>query len=418
MWAHGGDLDALNEQLAAEGNGRARCVACTEGCPTPCMPFFEDVPGTVYDRAWSGPWFCVSPLILPGYGDGDEPLRSVYDWHLERRAAFEMNVLSNRYGLNLYDLLVGMVPWLVACQKDGLISELNGEAMDWRSPEFWAHFLRDTTYRVGLGDALAEGGWAAAHTLHLGEELADTRYAGWGHAGHWDGHFGFAFPFFPFWLVPALQWLSETRDPLSSGLASVMPAFDAVRLSGATTDTERAAVVSDLQAYGAAIYGDPDATDPYGGYKAKAYPGYFHTLRSVMLDCVPVDDIMMPLLWSAKTPDHAIQLRDVEGLGDIEGPSAEYHLFAAGTGLDWPEEEFERAVARVYTLERALHVRHWGRDRKTDEMVLPYFERTETAPNPLLGQRYGLDREKFKPVVDEFYSLHGWMTWGYRTCTS
>jgi aldehyde:ferredoxin oxidoreductase len=43
-----------------------------------------------------------------------------------------------------------------------------------------------------------------------------------------------------------------------------------------------------------------------------------------------------------------------------------------------------------------------------DEMVLPYFERTESYQNPLLERRYGLDRGQFEPVMDEFYGLKGW----------
>jgi hypothetical protein len=47
-----------------------------------------------------------------------------------------------------------------------------------------------------------------------------------------------------------------------------------------------------------------------------------------------------------------------------------------------------------------------------DEMILPYFEQLESYANPLLGhsdgQRQGLDREQFAPVVDEFYRLLGW----------
>jgi len=86
----------------------------------------------------------------------------------------------------------------------------------------------------------------------------------------------------------------------------------------------------------------------------------------------------------------------------------EYHLFVAGTGVNWPEEEFERAAERVYTLERALQIRHWGRDRCMDEMALPYFEQPESCPNPFLKKRHGLDRERFEPVLDEFYALHGW----------
>ena len=163
-----------------------------------------------------------------------------------------------------------------------------------------------------------------------------------------------------------------------------------------------------MRALGERAYGDSEAFDPYSGYAAKATPAFFHTVRPVIKDCVPVDDQQFPLIHSDDAPDGFRVLPDIEGLGDVAGPSVEYHLFAAGTGVPWPEDEFQRAAERICTLERALQVRHWGRDRATDEMVLPYFERLETGLNPLLGERYALDREQFKPVMDEFYTLHGW----------
>jgi hypothetical protein len=55
-----------------------------------------------------------------------------------------------------------------------------------------------------------------------------------------------------------------------------------------------------------------------------------------------------------------------------------------------------------------LQVRHWGRDRALDESILPFFEQTEFDINPLLGERFGLDRAQFAPVLTEFYRLHGW----------
>ena len=73
-------------------------------------------------------------------------------------------------------------------------------------------------YREGMGDALAEGGWRAAHILQLGEDLVRRYYTGWGYAGHWDGHG--CWPnhlVYPFWLVSALQWLTDTRDPIPRG---------------------------------------------------------------------------------------------------------------------------------------------------------------------------------------------------------
>jgi aldehyde:ferredoxin oxidoreductase len=401
-----GDIKGLNQRLAAEGDGRAVRRACTEGCITPCVAYFRDMPGVVHDRKWSGAWVCVGRDFL-GFED-DDPVqkRSIYDWQLGNRAAFELNVLSNRYGLNQFDIIGGMVPWLIACQKAGLISEINDQAIDWQSPAFWAEFLRIIAYREGMGDVLAEGGWAAARTLHLGEDLARQRYPGWGHTAHGDP-FGWGEVTFPFWLVSALQWLSDTRDPFNSGHGYLWAAGAAERAARLDSGAEREATLDRIRAIGQHVYGTPDAVDPCSGYKGKAYPGYYQTIRSVIKDCLPAD-AHFPLIYRENAPDHYWRLHDIEGIGDIEGPSIEYHLFTAGTGIAWSEEEYVRAAQRVYSIERALQVRHWARDREMDETVLPYLERTEPYKNPFLDRRYALDREQFKPVLDEFYGLHGW----------
>jgi aldehyde:ferredoxin oxidoreductase len=401
-----GDIGELDRRLAAEGDGRAACRACTEGCLTPCVAHLRDVPGAVHDRRWSGAWACVGRDFL-GYAAGDPPQkRAIYDWQLGRRAAFELNVLSNRYGLNQFDIVGGMVPWLIACQKAGLISEIDGRAIDWRSPAFWAEFLRIVAYRQGLGDALAEGGLAAARRLGLGENLARQRYPGWGYPAHGDP-FGWGEVTFPFWLVSALQWLADTRDPFNSGhgyLWAASAAEGAARLEG---DAEREETLDQIRAVGQHVYGSADAVDPRSGYRGKAYPGYYQTLRSVIKDCLPVD-AHFPLIYRERAPDRYWRLHDVEGIGDIEGPAIEYHLFRAGTGVTWSEAAFVQAAARVFSLERALQVRHWGRDRAMDETVLGYFERTEPYRNPFLDRRHGLDRRQFAPVLDQFYRLHGW----------
>jgi aldehyde:ferredoxin oxidoreductase len=403
------DFEMFRRGLTAGGDGSVHYHACTESCITPCVIEGRQIPGCAYNRKWSGNLFCIAEALMLGSDEDAAPLRkAVFDWRLAMRAAFEMNVLTNRYGLNQFDLLMGMVPWLIACQKAGLIAEMNGQAMDWTSPHFWAEFLRAIAYREGLGDALAGGGWAAARTLHLGEDLAQTRYAGWGYSGHWDGHDVSSYSPFPYWLPPALQWLSDVRDPISSGhgyLHTTEPIRNTLKQR---PEEEWPAAVEQALAAGERAYGDADALSPYSGYNAKAYPAYFHTIRSVIKDCVPVDDMVFPLIASDQAPDGYWAFRDIEGVGDIEGLSVEYHLFVAGTGVDWSEEELNRAAERVCTLERALQVRHWARDREMDETLLPYFERVESYQNPLLEKRYALDREQFEPVMDEFYELKGW----------
>lgn len=398
----GENLRKLNERLAAEGAGRVRLYACTESCVSPCNLYYQDVPGCVYNRKWSGHWTCVGGIFQGLGDDGPYPHGGVYDWRLGIRGGFELNVLSNRYGLNQWDIIVGMVPWLEACQEAGLISEINGRPMDWRSAEFWCEFLRAIAYREGMGDALAEGGWAAAKALHLGEDLVRRYYTGWGYAGHWDGHAAWCNPIvYPYWLVSALQWATDTRDPIPSdhsGTWYVMHFSPLNKLAPA----DRPITWEHIRAISQRLYGDPEALDPYGGYKGKASQGFYHSRRSVMKDCLPADDFVFPLIFSRNTEDRFCRI------GDIEGPSVEYHLFKAGTGTAWTEEEFEKAAERVYALERALTVRHWGRDRKMDESVLASFEYPENWVNPLLGERYALDREQFRPVMDDYYRLLGW----------
>ena len=296
-----GDIDRLNRQLAAEGAGTATVRACTEGCITPCVAHFQDVPGAVHGRTWSVDWACVGRDFLGSSQADPAAHRSIYDWRLGHRAAFELNALSNRYGLIQFDILGGMVPWLIACQKAGLISHINELAMDWQSPVFWAELLRAIAYRQGLGDVLAEGGWAAAHALRLGEGFAASRYPGWGCTAHCEA-FGWGKVTFPSWLVSALQWLADTRDPFNSGHCYLWAADAAERAAGLEDESERAAALERIRAIGLRVYRSSDAVDPCGGYRGKAYVGYYQRVRSAIKDCVPVD-AHFPLIYNEAAPD-------------------------------------------------------------------------------------------------------------------
>jgi len=108
------------------------------------------------------------------------------------------------------------------------------------------------------------------------------------------------------------------------------------------------------------------------------------------------------LIYSPNTEDRYVRI------GDIEGPAVDYHLFQLGTGVEWSEDDFNRAADRIYTIERALTVRHWGRDRQMDETVLPAYEYQENWVNPVAGEKKALDRAQFAPVMDEYYRCLGW----------
>ena len=127
-----------------------------------------------------------------------------------------------------------------------------------------------------------------------------------------------------------------------------------------------------------------------------------------MKDSLPTDDQVFPLIYSVTTEDRFFRVQAPAPLGEIEGPSVDLHLFRAGTGIAWDETEFDRAAERIYTTERALCVRHFGRDRRMDESVYANYEYLENWPNPLLNERQALDLAQFAPVTDEYYRHLGW----------
>ena len=99
-----------------------------------------------------------------------------------------------------------------------MLKEINGQALDWNSMEFLvATGCADLTYREGMGDALAEGGCAPRAPGHGRGIVRGVIIP--------PGAFpaiGTATPTFcnnivyPFWIVGALHWAMDTRDPASS----------------------------------------------------------------------------------------------------------------------------------------------------------------------------------------------------------
>ncbi len=92
--------------------------------------------------------------------------------------------------------------------------------------------------------------------------------------------------------VSALQWLTDTRDPIPSGHGYVHGSmFFGPFFRG---HGERPMTWDHMREVARLSYGDPDALDPYSGYRAKAVAAFFHTKHSVMKDTLPADDFIFP----------------------------------------------------------------------------------------------------------------------------
>lgn len=374
-----------------------RFMACTQQCASPTCAlsrYYSNVPGVLHpEKEYSGIIACASTMFAGQQG------KQSYDWKVGFQAGFELAQISHDYGINHWELCVGMVPWLRKCHREGLLRDLDGHAIDFDSPQFWDTLLHKMVYREGIGDALAEGGVRAAKILGMGEELIPEFYAAWGFAGHWDGRAECNPIVFPYWLVSALQWAVSSRDPMGNGhgYAQNIMGWSPALSPEDGLDWETLADV------GAKVYGTRQAVHPESGYEAKAYPAVWHGHRSMVKDSVTVDDQMYPRIYSHLTADHFARAAN-----GMEGPLFEYHMFKLATGMEISADEFDQMAERAFNVARALEIRNWDRSRDVDEQVIPYFEQIENWSNPLIGERLGLDREQFGKLLDEYYTLRGW----------
>ncbi len=390
-WPHEPKLDP--EKVCRYGQ---RFQACTEGCSVRCFDarFYTTVPAVLQrGKILSGQMDCIAGLF-PGL-EG-----SFYDWRLGFEAGFEIGRIANDEGLNHWELLVGMIPWLRDLSSEGVMQEIDGVRIDFDDPGFWQHLLMGISRREGsVRSALAEGTVRASEILGLGGEQLRRYFPAWGYAGHWDGHGDrINYVFFPYWIVSAVQWAVDTRDPISSahGYAQNIMGWSRICSPDFGMDWDGIMDVSSR------VYGSRICADPRSGYEEKAFPAWWEGNRSVMKDSLPVGDQVFPRIYSRKTEDGFARA------GDMEGPSFERHMFTSLTGIGWSDREMERASERVIQLERALLVRNWNRGRADDESLIPYYEKPEHLVNPFIGSPVSMDASRFGAVMDEYYGLRGW----------
>lgn len=364
--------------------------ACSLACKSYCAGRYrKNIPGVEYPGPNSGECFCFG-FPAPSF-----------------EASFEVRVLAGKYGLNAFEVGYGIAAWLAVCQEKGLIADIDGEpipTIEFRdgvphrgriikpSGRFWVTLLRKIAYREGIGDLLAEGTCRAADRCFegRGKEFLLRMYPGapeapLGQVGHWDGHYGWGPPF-PHWLVSALIWTFDTRDPGSDTLHAFTNRVTswAKEYSGILTRSEMAAAAK-------RVYGTEGAYDPgvsYNPPSAKVRPAIWHTNRGCVVSSLVVCEQFFPKIFSLNTKGY---------YGDT---SLESKLLSAATGEDFTEALLDEAGERIFNLERAIEVRY-GRTREDDERMIPFFEQPDSN-----GVK--MSRPRFLRLMDEYYRMRGW----------
>jgi aldehyde:ferredoxin oxidoreductase len=356
--------------------------ACSMGCLSHCSATVRmGVPGKYYARNNTTMVHCA------GFNAPSE------------EEQIEARVTASRLGLNIWEVSYGIMPWLVMCRNEGLITDIAGIPIPPTrntpvSSELWCTLMELIASKKGIGASLSEGVCRASKALFngAGQRFLVQMYPGApqrpiGQTGHWNGHYGAVGPRWPHWLVSALLWMTDTRDPASDSVHHFSDNIEFwPKAYGGVVPWSNVLQIA-ARMYGTTGAFDPDVT--YDPPAAKAIPAIWHGNRGCVLSSLLVCEWTFPRIFSSYTPDH---------FGDT---SLESKLYSAATGIAVSERELDAMGERIFNLERAIEVRY-GRTRAWDEAIIPYFALPDSKKN------VGVDREKFHRMIDEYYLLRGW----------
>lgn len=371
-------------------------LAGCAGCPVACAPglsrILVNVPGKVYPTLNTSVKTCVESRWIGGTGDHYRSRKGWGiphpDYHqeysalpqdlpvLDFEAGFECAVVGNKFGLNMWEITLGLIPWFHLCHKKGLLTATDvGMPIKLDDGAFWCELLRKIAYREGIGDALAEGMPRAAQILGTGREY--LTHIAHGFVEHIVGRGIQTTLPFPDWITSALIWATESRDPVSELHSST-------RISTSRGLTPQQARVLSQQ-----IYGTEKTVDPT--YEYKAPRAIWHQNRGCAKDSLVLCDAVYPIVSSEMTEDRS-------GF-----TAAESELVSAITGIELSESDLDHIGERIFNLERAIMVRE-GRSKEYDlnSGVMTYLH---TRPDT---DGIYLEKSLFTQSLDEFYQLRGW----------
>jgi aldehyde:ferredoxin oxidoreductase len=283
-----------------------------------------------------------------------------------------INELCNEYGIDKWDVIVWLLPWLSMGKKEGVFQDVDfGMEIDVESIAFIKYLIESIVYRkTYYGDVLAEGMARAIRTLGK-EKFGDTIYHGrysqvipglrldvpisletaWGHSVHWQGRGFEAAIDKPGWVATNLHQMTSTRD----------------------TQT---------------ISHHHDTFDHYLELKDDPCHNPL-TVRAVIMG------------------ENKAEIKDSVTCCDWQSPNLfwtdmEAQMFTAATGIEMSEEELNNAAERSRLLFRAIIIRNYNRTRDMEvKAIFPIM----TYPDPW---NQTVEWDEWNDLVDLYYEARGW----------
>jgi len=373
---------------------------CSQSCNVNCRIgriFFDVTPKFSSEEIEVHQTFCVgncwtSNGPYAGYEGMDIKVPEVTGWN-PGDGGIDLHRLCDDLGLDLW-LIAVFQPWFVRCVELG-IKKLEDLDLRPRDPHWFYNLLHKIASRIGMGDMLAEDLRRMVDMLNkkislprelirLSEELEFA----YGFPAHREGRIWDPEPM-PFWVVSALMYATESRDPAICTHSSFL------HLANLYLDDSET-FISKFKPVAKRLWKSEKALAPSFEHKAEVAIWCQH--RHILLDCLPLCDFAFPrVIKPFKTREEWLKTSDAYGDTDIEAK-----LLSTCTGIALTTADLERTCERIFNLERMILTSKFGRDRSVDELIEPHFE----LPCKSDGTR--LNVQIFKGLLDEYYTLRGW----------
>jgi len=345
------------------------------------------------DDGTKGKYFCASALFyqpwsIPYHGEFND-------------VPFFATKLVDTYGLDS-KTIDRMISWLYRCFEEGILTDETAgiPISKTGSLEFIQALVETLSFRRGFGDLLARGIDTAAEALgpKATEQIGRIGYL---------ARPEYSEIYSPrLYITNALFHAMEPRLPMQQ--LHEVSTLIAKWVSWANRDPRASASSEVIRAIAGRFWGSDAAAD-FSTYEGKALAARMVQDRQMAKECLVLCDYMWPVIDLENSEDH---------VGD---PTLESQLLSAVTGLDLDEQALYGIGARVFNLQRAIHVREGHRGRQFDRLADRCFDEPlrfdHMNPDCLVPGKDGeitsrkgavLDRDAFEKMKDEYYQIRGW----------
>jgi aldehyde:ferredoxin oxidoreductase len=365
---------------------------CSQGCTFNC--FVSSYGTTVDGRVVPGQcigglgWMTENVMEFTYYHGGGVEVPKARNYGMCEEVT--LHERCNSLGLDQWFRVV-FQPWLIACEQRG-IHEIRGYPIKPDDVFWFAEFMEDLAYRRGLGDLAAEDLRRMMETLKdelpadlikLGHQLEFA----FGFPAHREGRFWDAEPL-PFWVISAMMYASESRDP-------TIGAHNSSLLTADFLVTNREVALKQFRKLAEKVWGDPELLQPT--FENKSPVAIWSQNQHMLIDSLTMCDFAFPqLVRPFNTREEWEQAEEIDGDLDID-----LRLLNAVTGQGFTREDLTRFATRGFTFERMLLARA-GRHRGMEESLAPHFQL------PCRDDGTLVDAAGFSRILDEYYGARGW----------